>query len=79
MFRKSGSVATFFVGSRLPSGEELSQKLAQNRFRTIENAASEETSIGWVTFGDPTGDSFELEDMDLDAAVWLRIRIDTPA
>ena len=77
MFRKSGSVASFFLESRIPSGEELTQALARHRFRTIENAASEETSIGWVTAGDPTGDSFELEDLDLDVGLWLRVRIDS--
>ena len=77
MFRRSGSVVAYFVDGRIPNGEELQSKLAANRFRTIENAASEETSIGWVTAGDPTGDTFELEDMDLDASTWLRIRVDT--
>ena len=44
---------------------------------TIENAASEETSVGWVTPADPTGDSFAVEDLDAGHATWLRMRIDT--
>lgn len=70
---------TFYVDGRLPqpNSDDFAAALATHRFRTIETAASEEVSIGWVTAGDPTGDTFEAEDMDLDAAgVWLRVRID---
>lgn len=78
MFRRSGSfVCFFFEGSGPdPLGESFLEALANHRFRTIENAASEETSTGWVTRNDPSGGSFEREDMDCDAAVWMRMRID---
>ena len=46
------------------------------RFRTIENAASEETSFGWVTPEDPSGGSFLFEDLDGGPATWLRLRHD---
>ncbi len=78
MFRRSGSVACFFYEGELPRpGEEaFQQALLEHRFRTIENAASEETSIGWVTPDDPTGDQFTPESMDADHGIWLRFRID---
>lgn len=78
MFRRSGSFVAFHVIGRAPDprGEAFLEALAANRFRSIEDAASEEASIGWVTAGDPAGESFDLEDMDLDRALWLRIRID---
>ena len=60
-----------------PHAETFAASLASRRFRTIENAASEEVSAGWVTPGDPTGDSFALEDMDGGPGTWLRIRIDS--
>ena len=77
-FRRSGSVACFFVEGSLPDplGPAFLGALEKHRFRSIENAASEETSIGWVTPEDPTGGSFAREDMDRDSAVWLRVRID---
>ena len=78
MFRRSGSVACFFVEGSMtdPQGDAFRAALAEHRFRTIENAASEETSVGWVTQADPTGGSFESEDLDADQATWLRVRID---
>ena len=59
-----------------PLGTSFLQALSAHRFRTIENAASEQTSVGWVTQGDPSGNTFDREDMDRDRAVWLRLRID---
>ena len=78
LFRRSGSVVAYFVDGRLPAAdsEEFAAQLAKHRFRTIETAANEDSSIGWVTAGDPTGDSFEYEDLELDPGVWLRVRID---
>lgn len=78
MFRRSGSIACFFVEGSLsePLGPSFLDALKDHRFRTIENAAAEQTSIGWVTRDDPTGDSFAREDMDCDDTVWLRMRID---
>ncbi|MEY4673886.1 MAG: hypothetical protein RL148_1670 [Planctomycetota bacterium] len=78
VFRRSGGVATFHWQGELPdpSGEEFAEALRQRRFRTIEDAASEESSSGWVTQADPTGDTFSAEDMDAGAATWLRFRTD---
>ncbi len=78
MFRRSGSAVTFFVEGKLPDARspDLVRALREHRFRTIENAASEEVSIGWVSPADPTGESFELEDIDVDCGLWLRLRID---
>jgi DNA recombination-dependent growth factor C len=77
MFRRSGSFACYFVEGSTPDprSQEFLDALAEHRFRTIENAAAEQTSAGWVTSGDPSGGSFELED-DQDGAFWLRMRID---
>lgn len=79
MFRRSGSVVSYYVAGDLgdPRAESFAAALAKQRFRTIEQAASEETSFGWVTANDPTGDSFEFDDLDLDRFVWLRMRVDT--
>lgn len=77
--RRGGGVIAFFWQGKLPDSQQdpFAEALADRRFRTIENAASEETSIGWVTALDPTGDSFAAQDMDGGPAVWLRMRIDT--
>jgi hypothetical protein len=76
--RKSGSVVVFHWEGAIPPPDqaEFAAALQQRRFRTIENAASEEVSVGWVTPADPTGDSFAPEDLDGGAAAWLRFRID---
>ena len=78
MFRRSGSFAAYYVEGKLPdpTSPAFAESLEKLRFRTIENAASEESSVGWVTAGDPTGDSYEQEDIDLDRAIWLRVRFD---
>ncbi|MHC5065517.1 MAG: recombination-associated protein RdgC [Planctomycetota bacterium] len=78
MFRCSGSVATYFFEGNVPDvkAESFLEALRNKRFRSIEHSASEETSIGWVTAGDPSGDSFELEDLDLDLGYHLRMRMD---
>ena len=78
MFRRSGSFACVFVEGSTPDprGQDFLSALAEHRFRTIEDAASEQTSIGWVTAGDPSGNTFDLEDMDQDGAIWLRMRVD---
>ena len=78
MFRRSGSFATFLVHGVVPApgSTEFCEALSSHRFQSIETAASEQQSIGWVTPTDPTGESFERDDMDHDATWWLRIRID---
>lgn len=77
-FRKSGSLCCYYVEGKVPSqnGEPFLKALAEHRFRTIEDAASEEASVGWVTAEDPTGESFEAEDLAHGEAVWLRMRAD---
>jgi DNA recombination-dependent growth factor C len=77
-FRRSGSFACLFVEGKMPSphGETFTKALAEQRFRTIEDAASEDASVGWVTAEDPTGESFATEDLEHGEAVWLRMRAD---
>jgi hypothetical protein len=77
-FRKSGGVVVFYWDGAItdPRDAAFGAALATRRFRTIENAASEEVSAGWVTPADPTGDTFDLEDLDGGAGTWLRFRID---
>lgn len=76
--RKSGGVVVYYWDGDLPAPADaaFAAALANRRFRTIENAASEEVSIGWVTPADPTGDSFDAEDLDGGLGAWLRCRID---
>ena len=75
--RSGGSVAFYWQGKIAdPRDEGFCEALAQRRFRTIENAASEEVSVGWVTPADPTGDSFSIEDLEGGVGTWLRVRID---
>ncbi|MBL8723227.1 MAG: recombination-associated protein RdgC [Planctomycetes bacterium] len=76
--RKSGGIVAFHWQGKLqdPATQGFAEALAQRRFRTIENAASEEISVGWVTKADPTGDTFALEDLDGGAGTWLRVRLD---
>ena len=79
--RKSGGVAAYYWEGKLldPRDDAFAEALSERRFRTIENAASEEVSIGWVTPVDATGDSFACEDLDGGLATWLRFRIDKKA
>ncbi|MBK8098965.1 MAG: recombination-associated protein RdgC [Planctomycetes bacterium] len=76
--RRSGGFVAFFWQGKLPDplDSSFAEALSKHRFRTIENAASEEVSVGWVTAGDPTGDSFATEDLDADPGIWLRMRMD---
>ena len=76
--KRSGGVAPYYWQGKIldPRDDEFAEALATQRFRTIENAASEEVSIGWVTPADPTGDSFAVEDLDGGIGTWLRFRID---
>lgn len=78
MFRRSGSFVSFYVAGQVPapSSEEFTQALAGHRFRDIAAASSEETSVGWVTPSDPTGESFDTAAMELDGSIWLRFRTD---
>ena len=77
--RRSGGSAAFFWQGKLPDPRDaaFAEALAQRRFRTIVDAASEEVSVGWITAADPTGDHFAPEDLQAGTAAWLRLRIDT--
>lgn len=77
-FRKGGSfVALTWVGKlEEPTTDRFAAALAHRRFRTIEDAASEEVSAGWVTPVDPSGTSFTPDAIDAGAGTWLRVRID---
>lgn len=81
MFRRSGSVVSWYVAGSMPdpTSEAFTAALGSHRFRSIEHAASEELSVGWVSPSDPTGESFDTEAMDLDLGVWLRFRVDRKA
>lgn len=76
--RKGGGVVALYWQGKVPDprDESFCAALAERRFRTIENAASEEVSVGWVTPTLPTGDDFSSEDLDAGVATWLRFRID---
>ncbi|MFY9342593.1 MAG: recombination-associated protein RdgC [Planctomycetota bacterium] len=76
--RRSGGVVAFHWDGKIaePRTAAFAEALAQRRFRSIEKAASEEVSAGWVTPADPTGDSFAPEDLDGGTGTWLRFRID---
>ncbi|MEZ5989935.1 MAG: recombination-associated protein RdgC [Planctomycetota bacterium] len=77
-FRKSGSFTRCHVEGPMPKpgDEALVVALAKQRFRSIENAASEEHSVGWVSPGDATGGSFLVDEILLDPHVRLRVRLD---
>lgn len=77
-FKKGGSFVRFFVEGSIPdpSSEEFFEALANERFRSIESAASEETSVGWVSASDPSGQDFLREDVLLGDFVRLRMRMD---
>lgn len=79
--RRSGGIVSFHWTGKLPDPreEEFAAALQQHRFRTIEDAASEEVSVGWVTSTDPTGGTFAPEDFEAGVAAWLRLRIDKKA
>lgn len=76
--RRGGSASLFFVDGDLPPlhGAGFTAGLSGQRFRSIETAASEEISIGWISAEDPSGESFEVEHLDLERAAWLQVRID---
>ncbi len=78
MFKRSGSVTRYTVMGSVPpiTNEAFTEALSTRRFRSIELAASEEVSFGWVTPEDPSGNTFDVEDLDFEAAVWLRFRVD---
>jgi hypothetical protein len=76
--RKSGGFVAYYWQGDLPAGKDAAfgEALAKHRFRTIENAASEEEAVGWVTSADPTGETFDADDLDGGPATWVRFRVD---
>jgi hypothetical protein len=75
--RRGGSAVAFTWNKGAdPTDAKFSEALSAHRFRSIERAASEEVSVGWVTPADPTGDSFDANDMDAGGHWWLRFRRD---
>lgn len=79
---RTGGCTAFRVEGKVPDyrDQDFADKLREQRFRTIENAASEETSVGWVTPADPSGETFSVEDVDAGIeGAWLRFRIDKKA
>lgn len=77
--RKGGSLVAYTWVGKIPdpTDEQFAAALAGRRFRTIENAASEEISFGWVTPADPTGDSVDVDDRVAGPMHWwLRFRTD---
>lgn len=74
--RRGGGCVAYTLAGAIHDAESFVACMAAHRFRTIEHAASEETSIGWVTPSDPTGGSHRLEDMDGGNLTWMRARID---
>ncbi len=79
VFRRTGSVACYLVEGQIPAprSPEFAAALESQRFQSIETSASEQTSLGWVSPSDPTGESFDVEDMDGEAGWWLRVRMDS--
>lgn len=76
--RRAGSTVAFTWADRLvePRDQAFAEALRTRRFRSIESAASEEVSVGWVTPVDPTGETFSVDDLDGGAGTWLRFRMD---
>lgn len=75
--RRGGSAVAFTWSKDVdPSDSSFADLLAGHRFRSIERAASEDVSVGWVTPGDPTGESFDLDDLAAGSHWRLRFRQD---
>jgi Putative exonuclease, RdgC len=75
---RSGGLVGLYWHGKVPDPQSpaFADALREHRFRSIDSAASEEVSVGWVTPADPTGDHFAPEDLDGGPAAWLRLRID---
>ncbi len=76
-FRRNGSLVRYFLDGELPaSDEDILLGLHEHRFRSIERAAGEVTSVGWVSPGDPSGNEFLREEICLPSFLRFRMRID---
>lgn len=75
--RRVGACTLCTTTQKILDPVAICERAQQQRFRTIENAASEETSVGWTTVADPSGGSFDAQDVSVGGhAAWLRVRID---
>lgn len=76
--RRSGSVTRFFLQGSLPGAGDHAwvEAFRKHRFRTIEDANSEEESAGWVSHADTTGSVFPEEECLLEQVVCVRLRMD---
>lgn len=78
-FRRSGSFVALTWQGKVPDPElfaAFAARLAERRFRSIDTAASEEVSIGWVSSNDPSGNSFDDDAILGSGRAWLRMRVD---
>jgi hypothetical protein len=73
--RRSGGLAAFLIDRVDPESPRTVESLAQHRFRSIETAASEVTSVGWARPGDPSGGAVDPELLG-DGMAWLQWRRD---
>lgn len=77
VLRRGGSaVAMTWDPKADPSDPSFGTALQSKRFLSIETAASEENSVGWVTPADPTGDAFAPDELVAGQCWWLRFRMD---
>lgn len=64
-FRRSGSITRFFVEGERADVADLSliRALERERFKPLDNSATETDSMGWITRHDPAGARFDPEDV----------------
>lgn len=73
--RRGGGLTAFHIERFDPESRRVIEAMAEHRFRSIETAASEETSVGWVRPGDPSGGAVDPELLG-DGMAWLQLRRD---
>lgn len=71
--RRSGGLIAFTVEEQ--DWDACGAKVAGQRFRSIDTAASEEVSVGWCRPDDPSGGNTTHEELSSGTA-WLRFRVD---
>jgi len=78
LLRPSGSFQRYFLDGAAPRPEEdaFFERLRDNRFKTIENAADEIDSIGWVTAHHPFDTEFIAEKIYFPPYVLIALRRD---
>ncbi len=77
-FRRSGSFVRWFVEGKPAdvSDTSLLDALRRERFRPIDDSATDEESVGWVTREDPSGGRFDPEDVIHDRFLVFALRVD---